>query len=363
MGRNGGFAGEGFRCYKRYMTTIHYDPDPSHWDAYVAGCQSAMFSHFWGWAEAMASAYDTRIFRLAAEDRGGLAGLLPLALFSAPGTDKRLISLPYTDAAGILADNDDTAALLVQSALDLAADLGVQHLELRQASGAALMLPPENKDWSNPCAYRFKTGLARLLPPSSKTLWSSLGPKVRNQIRKAKKCGCITQTGGIELVEDFYAVFSENMRDLGSPVHSLSMLEKTVKDLAARIFMVYLEGFPAAGAVVFTKGSTLFNPWASSLKRFRPRCPNMLLYWTMLSYGVENGFDRFDFGRSSPDAATCRFKLQWGAVMEPLTWHVVSRPGFQWDPRRESLVDEDWKKMDLQLSLKQGPGVRRWISL
>ena len=89
----------------------------------------------------------------------------------------------------------------------------------------------------------------------------------------------------------------------------------------------------------------------------------MLLYWTMLADGADNGCCLFDFGRSTPGATTCRFKLQWGAGMKPLVWHVISRGASSWDPRNESLVDDGWKRMDLEASRRQGPAVRRWISL
>jgi len=89
----------------------------------------------------------------------------------------------------------------------------------------------------------------------------------------------------------------------------------------------------------------------------------MLLYWLMLCQGVQRGCRRFDFGRSSHGTATYRFKLQWGAAMTPLTWHVFSRPTHHWHPADETLVDEDWKIMDLAASRLQGPSIRRWISL
>jgi hypothetical protein len=89
----------------------------------------------------------------------------------------------------------------------------------------------------------------------------------------------------------------------------------------------------------------------------------MLLYWTMLAYGAYNGCRLFDFGHSSPGAPTCRFKLQWGALMQPLVWHVFSRRPSRWDPMDESLVDDVWKRMELDVSHRQGPSLRRWISL
>ncbi len=345
------------------MKTIIDNPDPFLWDKYVQNHKDGSFSHLHGWGEALVSAYNLRIYRLASIERGWITGLLPLILFPAPGADVRLISLPYSDAAGILSDNNATANVLMEGALGLAEDLNATHLELRQANAPGMSFQIPQKKWSKPCGHTFKIGLARRLPDSEKHLWDSVGAKVRNQVRKAEKYGCHVKIGAAELLEDCYAVFSENMRDLGSPVHSFELLGKAVTSLAARVFMVYLGDVPAAGAIVFHKGTTLYNPWASSLRRFRPQCPNMLLYWSLLAYGASNNDVRFDFGRSTPGASTCRFKQQWGAEKEPLTWYVFSRTGSCWNPLDESLENEDWKKMDLALSRRQGPLLRRWISL
>ena len=53
----------------------------------------------------------------------------------------------------------------------------------------------------------------------------------------------------------------------------------------------------------------------------------MLLYWTMLEYACDNGYRYFDFGRSTPDEGTYKFKEQWGAKPTPLHWHYLSLNG------------------------------------
>jgi lipid II:glycine glycyltransferase (peptidoglycan interpeptide bridge formation enzyme) len=180
---------------------------------------------------------------------------------------------------------------------------------------------------------------------------------VRNQVRKAERCGCRCTVGGRELLDDFYAVFSENMRDLGSPTHGIELFRCLLAqdEPPVRCLVVFCQGVPAAGALVLHHGETLANPWASSLRRFRPRCPNMLLYWSMLHLAVVKQCCRFDFGRSSPGSATHRFKKQWGAVPRHLCWQVFSRTTPLWRPADESLVDEQWRLMDLAASRRCGP--------
>lgn len=350
------------------MVDISTSPERKHWNEYAAENVAAKYSHLFDWGESIATTYALPIFRLAAINprMNQINGILPLILFSAPGKEKRLISIPYTDAAGILADDRESGRRLLLAALTLADELGADHLELRQNGGFQVFLQLQKTiDTWRYTPHAFKTGLIRPIPASVDALWLELSAKVRNQVRKARRCGYFVKAGGVELLADFYSVFSENMRDLGSPVHARELFQSLMgsESLRPAIIVIYQHAKPAAAAVVLLHNKTLFNPWASSLRSHRPFCPNMLLYWSMLEYAASNHCKWFDFGRSSPDTPTCRFKMQWGAGMEPLVWHVFSRKPHNWDPRSESLEYDAWKDIDLERSRRDGPAIRRWISL
>jgi FemAB-related protein (PEP-CTERM system-associated) len=350
------------------MMDILANPEKKQWNEYAAENVAAKYSHLFDWGESIATTYALPIFRLAVTNPqiNRISGILPLVLFAPPGKEKRLISTPYTDAAGLLADDWESGRRLLVAGLTLANELGADHLELRQNGDFQAFLQQQKtiSTWFY-TPHTFKTGLLRPLPSSADALWSELSAKVRNQIRKARRCGCLAKAGGVELLTDFYAVFSENMRDLGSPVHAPELFQSLIgsESLRTAIIVIYLHAKPAAAAVVLLQNETLYNPWASSLRSYRPFCPNMLLYWSMLEYAVNNHCKWFDFGRSSPDTHTCRFKVQWGAGMEPLVWHVFSRKPHNWDPRSESLEYDSWKNIDLERSRQDGPAIRRWISL
>lgn len=320
---------------------VYFDPEQSEWDSFIITQKGSLFSHLYEWTEILSATYGLPFFRLVSRkrDTGKITGALPLILFSQPDADKRLISLPYTDSAGIIADNKEAFRLLLTAALNLADKNGAVHLELRQGAVEFAIAFPEHAKEREHVPHAFKVGLSRPLPATTEMLWAGLGSKVRNQVRKARRSRCSATVGETELVDDFFDVFSENMRDLGSSVHARSLFKSMSEQLATKIIVVHIDRIPAAAAMIFHHNGTLFNPWASSIRRFRPLCPNMLLYWTMLAYGVEIGCYHFDFGRSSPGAPTYRFKGQWGAEVQPLTWHVFSRKPYRWDPGNESLTD------------------------
>ena len=47
----------------------------------------------------------------------------------------------------------------------------------------------------------------------------------------------------------------------------------------------------------------------------------MLLYWRALEKAITDNYRVFDFGRSTRESGTYRFKLQWGGVTRQLHWH------------------------------------------
>ena len=111
------------------------------------------------------------------------------------------------------------------------------------------------------------------------------------------------------------------MRDLGSPVHSKRMIESVLEEYPEKstVMIIYKDDKPVACGLVIGHRDILENPWASSLRNYSNLSPNMLLYWTMLEYACDNGYKKFDFGRSTPGEGTYKFKKQWGAKAQTFT--------------------------------------------
>ena len=62
----------------------------------------------------------------------------------------------------------------------------------------------------------------------------------------------------------------------------------------------------------------------------------MLMYWQLLCRSIERGQKTFDFGRSSQESNTFRFKKQWGAEGQPAVWQYYVRKGDISEMRPES---------------------------
>src|SRR5262249_4388546 len=153
------------------------------------------------------------------------------------------------------------------------------------------------------------------LPDFVGPLWDGFPAKVRNQVRKGQKQELEVAWGRRELLPEFYAVFSENMRDLGTPVYPLRLFAQVLRSFPDRAELCVLRrhGAPVAAALLLHGDGVSEVPSASSLKEFNHTSANMLMYWHLLERAVLRGQSFFDFGRSTPGSGTYRFKEQWGA--------------------------------------------------
>ena len=91
----------------------------------------------------------------------------------------------------------------------------------------------------------------------------------------------------------------------------------------------------------------------------------MLIYWQALERATSRGQNFFDFGRSSIDAGTYKFKKQWGTEEYPAIWQYYSRKGNVTDARPNSgkydTMIETWKKLPVWLTKLIGPTIVRGI--
>lgn len=288
--------------------------DAALWDAFVLSQPDASGYHTLAWREVVTLVFGHPTFYLMAkDDHDTVRGVLPLVLTRSPLFGSFLTSLAFFNYGGVLAEDQKAAEELLDRAGDLARELGADHIELRQAA-------PLETDW--PVSHH-KVSMRLALPSDSEALFKAYPSKLRSQIRRGQKEGMEVRIGSGELLNDYYEVFSRCMRDLGTPVYKKEFF-RAITDAfpkETRLCVVSLQGKPLAAGLVYGFRRVLEIPWAASDKRYGRLAPNMFLYHTVLEYACREGFAEFDFGRSSIDSGTYRFKQQWGAQPRPLYWY------------------------------------------
>jgi FemAB-related protein (PEP-CTERM system-associated) len=270
-----------------------------------------------------------------------------------------LVSLPYLNYGGVLADNDRTASLLLDRAVGLADQLQVRFLELRHERS----IPHSGLNYLTSS----KVNMRLPLPDAPGKLWKQLSGKVRNQIRKGEKSGLTVVWGGMDILPEFYAVFSHNMRDLGTPVYGQGLFRSVLQQFVGRaeICLVRFQGRAVSAALMLHGWGVSEVPSASALREFNPTCANMFMYWHLLERAIHRQQTEFDFGRCSPDSNTYRFKKQWGTVPHQAVWQYYLRQGTAADmrpdnPRYRRFI-RIWQRLPVSLTRLIGPRIVRGI--
>jgi len=213
------------------------------------------------------------------------------------------------------------------------------------------------------------------LPENAEALMAQFKSKLRSQIRKAEKNGLSFKiTSGEQVrdpqLNDFYAIIAENMRMLGSPVHSKAWYQALVNAYSKQCYiaLVYLDEIAVGAALVIKTRDKAVIPWASTRSKYNPLAPNMLLYWAVLSEAANQQISEFDFGRSTVGEGTFNFKKQWGCLPQKLNWQhyedgsIKLAEHINMSPSR-ALIESVWQKLPLSVTNTLGPRVRKYISL
>ncbi|MBW7470070.1 FemAB family PEP-CTERM system-associated protein [Marinobacter sp. M216] len=292
----------------------------------------------------------------AVTECGKLVGILPVVRLNSRLFGNFMVSMPFFNYGGVLADNADIAHQLIYAADQWRREEGAKHLELRFLQDNKLGLPQRTD----------KVTFWLPLPDQSDALWNSFKPKLRAQIRRGNRDLSSLSIGGSELLDEFYKVFSVNMRDLGTPVYSRAFFRNLLAGLDGQAWLVVARiGGRAAGCAFLTGYRERMEiPWASTLRKQSHTGINMIMYWKILEFAIEHKFKIFDFGRCTENAGTYRFKEQWGGQPIALHWDYVlptgeRLPELNPDNPKFRLLIAAWRKLPVWAANLLGPRIVR----
>jgi serine/alanine adding enzyme len=328
--------------------TAQERPSPD-WDRFVAAQSPAQPYWFAGWAALPHEIFGHTVRFMEARDSSSeLVAVLPVARQKSLLLGDFITSLPFFNYGGVLGDDVAAGQQLMQGAREWAVAAGCAYVEFRDAR-------PWGGEWT---VRTDKVSMILALPATFAELGKQLGSKLRSQVKRADREMPAVRTGSIELLADFYRVFAINMRDLGTPVYPrrffATILEKFPD--ACRVLVIYRNAVPHAAALLVFNGTQAEIPWAACTSEGKSWGFNMKLYWESLALAIERGARSFDFGRSTRDSGTFRFKQQWGAQPVQLYWHRWDR-----DPQSEgrlmSYAVSVWQRLPLGIANALGPFV------
>ncbi len=332
--------------------------DEADWERFVDLSDDATFYHHFGWRRVIERSLGHRCFYRCACRGNRFVGILPLVEVRSLLFGDALISLGFGVYGGIAAMPGEVAHALARDAASLGGHLSVDFVELRHRRHHEI-------DWESQSG-RYVT-FSRTLTPSMDDNFKATPGKRRSDLRKVLADNRLRFEANIE-VADFYRVYSESLRNHGTPVLSPIFYHSIAQEFGPLVEFsgVYgPDGLLIVSMTFYFKNQAVVGVVGASgtARRFHV---SDYLWWKLMERAVARGCDLFDFGRSLVGSGASGYKIRWGAIQEPLRYqyHLIKGTGL---PQISTLNPKfrlgiaTWKKLPLPLANRVGPFIARQI--
>ncbi|MGB4912910.1 MAG: FemAB family XrtA/PEP-CTERM system-associated protein [Candidatus Dechloromonas phosphoritropha] len=280
------------------------------WDDFVLSCSEATFFHRSAWQKVIRAIFKHPTYFLYAEDDLGIRGVLPLAHVNSRLFGNALVGLPFAVYGGVAAVDAEAAMALENAAQDLAHELDVDHLELRN-------LTPRHADW--PTQDLYVTFRKEILPDVDANMLA-IPRKQRAMVRKGIKNGLVCTVD--RNADRFFRLFADNVHRHGTPA-----MPKRYFDALLTIFGDDCEVLTVTGpdgqllssVLSFYFRDEVLPYYAGDDESARHLAANDFKYWELMRRACERGIKIFDYGRSKEGTGPYSFKKNWG--FEPQRLH------------------------------------------
>lgn len=328
-------------------------------DDFVAGHPDAEPFHRPQWSAAVEQGCRQRSHYLLAEtSAGSLVGCLPFTEVRSPLFGNSLVSVGFATGGGLLSEETGAAQRLAEEGWTLAERLGCPTIELKGG--------PVPEGWTAQSGVY--AGFCKPLPEGDEAILKSIKRRHR-AIRRAEPFNLEIRCGRGEFDRAaLYRVYSESVRNLGSPVYPrgliFSMLDGFGED--ADILTVLKDGEPTASVLNLYFKGTVYAYWGGGTREARDCFANEVMYYEVMRHASRRGCNRFDFGRSKVGTGPYSFKMNWGFDPEPLVYSVRTADGAA--PRSINPLDARyrlqvaaWQKLPLWMANRLGPVIARGL--
>jgi len=328
------------------------------WDRFVLDCPDATFFHRAGWKHVIESSFGHRAYYLYAERGNAIEGVLPLVHVKSALFGSSLSSLAFCVYGGPAATSQEATDALDRAARDLAGRLDIPCLEYRHIAPRSYAGAVEKSD--------LYVTFRKPIDPDVEKNMLAIPRKQRAMVRKGQKFGLRSEIDADCL--RLHRVYSESVRNLGTPVFSRRYFDELKKTFAddCEILVITHESEPVAAVMSFYFRDQVLPYYGGGSARARDLAANDFMYWEVMRRACERGCRIFDFGRSKRGTGAFDFKKNWGFPAEPLCYQYVMRNG-QVPPEinplnpKFRLFVEAWKRLPLPIANFLGPHIVRQL--
>ncbi len=336
------------------------EADEPAWENFVQGHPEATFFHRCGWRRVVYQTYGHKTAFLMARANHEVRGVLPIVHCRSRLFGNSLISTGFCVQGGVLAVDDEAHAALIHAATELGRDRNVAYVELRDADARDL------PGWER--KEGVYAGFARRISGDEGTNFKAIPRKKRADLRKALASGLTVETGATP--GEFWPVYAESLRNLGTPVFPLRFVEALRREFGASVEISLVRGpsrEPLAALVSFYFRDRVLPYYGGAVPAARAVHAYDLLYWSLMCRAVARGVRVFDFGRSKVGTGAYDYKRFWGFDPTPMSYRfrlirARSVPDVNpLNPKYKFMVDA-WRRLPLPVANRLGPVLARHLA-
>ncbi len=283
------------------------------------------FYHDPRWVTAIAECFRYRVHWLVARWEGAAVGALALAEVPRLFGRHRLVSFPFSYAAGPVAADPSTDVALCRAAIGVARERRAARLDIKRSHADLAAAPGYDR------TARYRTYVVDTTG-SEEAVRGRLHESTVRGIRRAEREGVHVVRDDSELAWTAMARLQEqSARRHGVPPPPRHFFVYTCRRLQreglADLLLARVNGAVAAGVVLWTGERERIYAFGASLRQYLDRRPNHLLLWTALQDARASGVP-LDLGRASVEQhGLVQFKTRWGGQSRPLAYDYWPEAG------------------------------------
>jgi serine/alanine adding enzyme len=328
------------------------------WQEFVDRTPAAGCMHHAAWYDVLRDVFCVEPhFLIAIDQNANVHGILSLYQSDSFLTGRHISSLEE----GILATSAKATEALLEAALELRDRTGAKYLQIRG---------PATSDSTSTMIRTIHTIIDT--NQSEDVLWAAVKKKTRWAIKQNFKAPIAVQHDpNLENLEDFYRVYAEHMRSLGTPVMGFDVFDSIRNRLGLRKIRLYIVRYREqviGGMLCILNTNRWTDQFAVVRRSQETEFANYFLYWHAIRDASVCKVPLFDLGRCTPNSNIHLFKRKWGGVDIEMPYnfyfaarHAIGSLRLEELKLKKGVAQRIWSHLPLSFCNRIGPLLRKQL--
>lgn len=328
------------------------------WDNYVSKNEFSTPLQLAAWKTIFTKVYNSKTHYLLVEENGAVTGVLPLLHIKSLIAGNYVTSFP----GGLLANDNDTASLLLNHGKLIVEKNHAKYLILRDG----------RIKWQDPELITDEEHINLIIHIHSDLgeTRNSMKRRVRTLVNRSLNNG-LKANHGWDLQSDFYHVYSLAMREIGTPTFGRKFFNQIHLSLRQNLHPLTISrnGDILGGGYIVPHRNCIHCLWSGLLKDYYDLYISHFLYWEVIRFAYQKGYEHVNLGRCRKESGLYFFKKGFGGRVQPLYQQFYLHEAQKRPPVGAEIEDElkyrvfttAWRFLPHKVTEILGPEIRKVI--